>query len=503
MSINRDIKEKFSTFFDLEEQPSNLRINNLLKAPKLANHFYHIFQSCPDGTAEYFAKNFVKELQKNNHTKLYEEHLSAYLEEPCFWLAEELYKQLRQLRQLNYSRLDCFQEARKVASQPITIYKTYNFKDSNPMTWGKRQIKSKVKQTVYVGRDFCKYGTWCGLKYLSEKILREALQAKSGITEKKEIESHVLVVNAYKEIYRSSQLKKFEGRLPEPNQAQWEEIQKYYNFRCSEYNKKLSADESDRLEVITNFQVIKEKFITCYSVARNYICMVEETVENIDIISNEIMADNQHEVIAVNHPEKEIETEEKQQIVSICLYEFAKLPPESQKLIQLFYGLGISQTEMKEIFGLQQFQISRKIKRSEKKLLEALVTWSKANLEITPNEGIIKEQNQALKEWLRDYFKQQFEGALQENLLEQYKEKVLMLRLYYGEGLKLETVAEKLNVSSQRITQEIEIVKQNLEIFLQEWVREKMDISLSNSPNKRIVSFVEECLKDAPYGMWN
>ncbi|MDJ0520385.1 MAG: hypothetical protein QNJ74_30410 [Trichodesmium sp. MO_231.B1] len=231
--------------------------------------------------------------------------------------------------------------------------------------------------------------------------------------------------------------------------------------------------------------------------------MVEETVENIDIISNEVMADNQHEVIAVNHPEKEIETEEKQQIVSICLYEFAKLPPESQKLIQLFYGFGISQTEMKEIFGLQQFQISRKIKRSEKKLLEALVTWSKANLEITPNEGIIKEQNQALKEWLRDYFKQQFEGALQENLLEQYKEKVLMLRLYYGEGLKLETVAEKLNVSSQRITQEIEIVKQNLEIFLQEWVREKMDISLSNSPNKRIVSFVEEWLKDAPYGMWN
>lgn len=70
--------------------------------------------------------------------------------------------------------------------------------------------------------------------------------------------------------------------------------------------------------------------------------------------------------------------------------EFDKLSPEFQKLMQLFYGLEISQTDMKEIFNLQQYQISRKIKGSGEQILTGLVNWSKVNLEIIPNEGIIK-----------------------------------------------------------------------------------------------------------------
>ncbi|NES70417.1 MAG: hypothetical protein F6K24_36985 [Okeania sp. SIO2D1] len=170
--------------------------------------------------------------------------------------------------------------------------------------------------------------------------------------------------------------------------------------------------------------------------------------------------------------------------------------------MQLSYGLKISQMEMEEIFGLDQSQISRKIKGCEKKLLMALVKWCQANFEIPPNEGIIKEHSQPLKDLLKEYFQQQFHGALQENLLDKQKEKIMMLRLYYGERLKLETVAEKLKVSQQTVAGEIEIVQHNLQIFLQQWVKEKMEICLPMSTNKRIANFVEEWLKIAPYAMW-
>ena len=63
MNINRDIKEKFSTFFNVEERPGTLKIKNLQIRLKLANNFNTIFQSCPDGKAEYFAQSFVKKLQ--------------------------------------------------------------------------------------------------------------------------------------------------------------------------------------------------------------------------------------------------------------------------------------------------------------------------------------------------------------------------------------------------------------------------------------------------------
>ncbi len=497
MSINRNIKQKFSTFLNVEEKSRGLKINHLQTIFQLARNINKILESNPDGTAEYFAKSFVKELQKNNQTNLYAEHLSAYLEEPCFWLARRELSQ--QLEPLKYSELDCFQEARKVAAQPISIYEKYNFTDSSPSTWAKLQIKNKVKQTAYLGRELCKYATWSLPKYLSEKILKESLKIKFGIKAKKEIVSYVFAVKSYKAIYHSNEPEKNKGKLPEPNQAQWSEIKKYYNLRCSEYNKKNAADESDRLELITDFQVIKAKICTCEKIVKDYIC----NVEDVDINSPKTNDGNETEIIVFNPEEKEIEIEESQQIISICLLEFSKLPPECQKLIQLCYGLEISQTEMTEIFGLKQYQISRKIKRSEQNILKGLVKWSQANLGISPNQGIIKEQNQPFKEWLRDYFKQHFYQILQENLLEQHQEKILMLRLYYGEGLEIEIVAEKLNVSPEKIAGEIAIVKQNLETFLQEWVKEKMDISLSNSVSKRIVSFVEEWLNIAPYAIWN
>ncbi|NES69410.1 MAG: hypothetical protein F6K24_31385, partial [Okeania sp. SIO2D1] len=194
---------------------------------------------------------------------------------------------------------------------------------------------------------------------------------------------------------------------------------------------------------------------------------------------------------------------EKQQIISVCLSEFYQQPQECQKLMQLFYGLKISQMEMSEVFGLKQYQISRKMDKSEKNILKALAKWSKTNLETTLNEGIIKERRDFLKDWFKYYFQQQFYRVLQENLLEKQKEKIMILRLCYGERLKLDTVAEKLKVSQQEVAGEIEMVQQKLQIFLQQWVREKMDICLPISANKRIANFVEEWLKIAPYAMWH
>lgn len=78
-----------------------------------------------------------------------------------------------------------------------------------------------------------------------------------------------------------------------------------------------------------------------------------------------------------------------------------------------------------------------------------------------------------------------------------------MLWLYYGEGFKLDDVVKKLNIFFYIIIDKIKKVKENLERFLWEWVRKKMDIDLLNFVNKRIVSFVEEWLKDVFYVMWN
>ena len=494
MIFNRDTKAKFSTFLNIEEKSNKLGVINLQIVPKLAKNFDGIFQLNPEVNEEYFAKYFVKEVQKKPLNKLGKEHLSAYLEEPCFWLATKELNQ--QLAPIKWQELDCFQEARKIAAEPSKIFSKYNFTDTSVTTWAKLQIKHKVRQTAYVGKEFCKYAPWSAPKYLSEKMLREALQTKSKIKTQKEIESCVLVFKSYKEVYSSNQPERIGGRLAEPNKKQWEDIKSHYNKRCSRYNNKLSSDNSEHLELITDFQQIRNTILACVKVARSYCCIgVAEDIEtDFKPIDN---------MISVNYQPLEIEGEEKKQIISVCLSEFSKLAPEFQKLMQLSYGLNISQMEMSEIFGIHQSQICRKIKDREKKLLRALEQWCQANFEIPPNEGILKERSKFLKEWLKYYFQQQFYRVLQENLLGQQKEKIMILRLHYGERLKLDTVAEKLKVSQQKVAEEIEIVQQKLQIFLQQWIMEKMEICLPMSANKRIANFVEEWLKIAPYAMWH
>ncbi|NEO57980.1 MAG: sigma-70 family RNA polymerase sigma factor [Okeania sp. SIO3B5] len=487
---NRDIKAKFSTFFNIEEKSNKLGIINFQTVPKLAKNFDGIFQSYPEVNEEYCAKFFVKEVQTKNKNKLEKEHLSAYLEESCYWLATQELNQ--QLAPIKWQELDCFQEARKIAAEPSKIFAKYNFTDTSVITWAKRQIKHQVRQIAYVGKEFCKYATWSAPKYLSEKMLIEALQTKSNINTKKEIDSCTLAFKSYKAVYRSKP-EKIGGKLAEPSKKQWEDIKNYYNKLCSRYNNKLSSDNSEPLEEITDFQQIKDTIIACEKVARGYCCTLEYVEKNSTL----------EKMISVNYPPQETESEEQKQIISVCLSEFSKLTPECQKLMQLYYGLNISQTEMSEIFGMHQSQICRKIKEREKKLLIALEKWCQANLEITPNEGIIEERRQFLKDWLKYYFQQQFYRVLQENLLGQKKEKIMILRLHYGERLKLDTVAEKLKVSEQKVAGEIEMVQQKLQIFLQQWIMEKMEICLPKSANKRIANFVEEWLKIAPYAMWN
>ncbi|NER03620.1 MAG: hypothetical protein F6K17_13860 [Okeania sp. SIO3C4] len=321
MIFNRDIKAKFSTFFNIEEKSNKLGITNLQTVPKLAKNFDSILQLYPEANEEYFAKNFVKEVQNKHQNRLEKEHLSAYLEESCFWLATQELNQ--QLAPIKWQELDCFQEARKIAAQPNKIFSTYNFTDTSVITWAKQQIKHKVRQTAYVGKEFCKYATWSAPKYLTEKILREALHAKSKIKTKKEIESCVLAVKSYKEVYRSNQPEKIAGKLPEPNQKQWEDIKNYYNQQRSRYNNKLSSDDSEHLELIINFQEIRDKIITCVKVVRDYCCIAED----VDIKATEIIADSKAEIIPVNDREAEIEDANKQQIISVCLSEFSKLTP--------------------------------------------------------------------------------------------------------------------------------------------------------------------------------
>jgi len=53
---------------------------------------------------------------------------------------------------------------------------------------------------------------------------------------------------------------------------------------------------------------------------------------------------------------------------------------------------------------MQQYTISRRLKKAQEALLRSLANWSRDNLHITVTSDLLKSINTVMEEWLRNYY---------------------------------------------------------------------------------------------------
>jgi DNA-directed RNA polymerase specialized sigma subunit len=477
MKRRRDIVELFSTFLQLDDHYDALG-PGWEKSPRLASNITKIIEIEPSAKEEFWAQYWLKESIKDSQTKSpAREHLSAYLEEACYWTALKIYQQLAayQLR-----RVDCFLMLREVAANPVKLFKNYDYKSSSVKTYSQFPLKSAVLDEVRKGRELDKY-TWPALlRAVTKKRLKESLH-KANIKEPK-MSQCLLAWQCFRDKYVPTKAAGSKQLQP-PDRAQMEAIANHYNQQRNPKESTVIGQEIQKLLELC-VQVIQDCSKTSF-------VSIEDCISEPAFISENFIE------------EQDAVESEYYQVNQVLSKAFADLPEETQTLLNLWYGLGMIQSDLALVFGIaQQYQVSRMVGKHKQILLKTLAEWSQKTWQITLNSQQLDEIGKQLDGWLEEHCAPPFRKVLKASIFQPLiHPEIQLLRLMFGQNLKAEQVANELQIKEADIKLRINRVKQSLQSSLKSYVENTLQISLTpcKSVDKSIANFIELYLQKAPY----
>ncbi|MFB2917907.1 hypothetical protein [Aerosakkonema funiforme] len=486
MNKRQTIIEKFSTFGMVEEFTNYLSIRWMTE-PRLKRNMEELIKIEPEGSEQFWALYWLKATLNSPTNSLSKWHLSAYLEETCHIITIKI---CQQFPAYSSNLVDCFLIARDFASNPNKLFANYDTQLSSVNTYAQLKIKTFVLEELRRGKETEKYSDWALLRSLNPTSLQQALQ-KYGFKES-QLAPYNLAWRCFKEIYTPSTTENSK-QLSSPNEVQWNAIANRYNQLRSGFKLEstIKVQELQRL-LKTILQAVRQQSHNSPASARSLDDLDPSSPVPQTLISQE---------------NSDFETLELQweRVNSILSKAFADLPDENRKMLFLWHGLGFRQTEIAQLFGLQQFQFSRKMAKSGKllidKLLEEFVSNNSNNLEGRLDSTMLNKNTNQIYIWIEPYCKNSYWDILKSSLINENKDDLKLLQLYYGQSLPLSEASKHLKVSENEISARLKKIKEDLREKLKHQVENNLLISLSRFPNadERLSAFVNDYLVNAPY----
>lgn len=323
-------------------------------------------------------------------------HLAAYLQEVCFWSST---KTISGFSSNQYTVSDCFQVAIAGIDKVLKGFdreRGFNLKSYASITFG-NLIRELLRQRREI--DIC--SDWSLLRKLSQKRMTEAL-ANAGL-DSEVIETHILAWNCLKTIYvpeRSSSTRK----LPKPKPETWSAIAKLYN-----QERQTQLVSPGKTVTATGVEVW---LMVCVKAARSYLFPNVTSInqpkpgyesgEIVDSIVGEV--DDSLLTDLIDREESLQRSQQQTDINQFLTNTIQELKPEAQKLLELYYSLGLRQAEIAQELNTQQYTISRKLSRARKTLLKSLAVWTEATMHISLTSDILDNISSLLEEWLANYY---------------------------------------------------------------------------------------------------
>jgi RNA polymerase sigma factor (sigma-70 family) len=324
------------------------------------------------------------------------EHLAAYLQEVCFWSAQ---KTISGFSSTQYTVPDCFQVAIAGIDKVLKGFdreRGFNLKSYASITFG-NLIRELLRQKREI--DIC--SDWSLLRKLSQKRMTEAL-ADAGL-EAEVVDKYILAWNCLKTIYvpeRASSTRK----LPKPEPETWIAIANLYNQeRSTQLKQSGSKARPEDLE---------KWLLNCVKAARAYlfpsVTSINQTRPGYDTgeIVDSLVGDIDDSLLTEIIVEEEAQQRSQQHtdINQFLTQTIKKLKPEEQKLLELYYSLGLKQAEIAQELNTQQYTISRKLSKARKLLLKALAQWTQEKMHISLTSDVLENISSLLEEWLAGYY---------------------------------------------------------------------------------------------------
>ncbi len=531
----RNLQEKFTTFFQVVEDYPYLRVVNLQKDYHLLKSFQSLIDQGKNdqfdlskndlndltnnnsqnkilakkkksgNISEFYAKIFLKNVLNNRQKYREKQHLSAYLEETCFYLANQELK--TQLSWEHTGILDVFSMARSFAAIPEKTLKNYDFVTSQIDTFARRCIRDATRESFLLRHYINKYSDWGILRHVSKKQLKEALISHYN---NDNLITHILVaIDSYKAIYHQTSSAR---SLPEPSEKEWQTIQTLYEQLCQQ--RQLLSLPDMKININVNQTTLTQLLMVAVTSARKYFDQQFVSLSYTENLTQDLELEEHFNINPLQILSVDTSTELEQFAMSdlsedlenLLRQEFCKLPIEMQNMYNLYYGLHFTQIDLGKIFNLPQHQISRLINRHLQPLLKSLAQWSQTNHNIQLNSQQINDLKLSLQDWLINYCEQYFRQIVEAYLLESLCEDLPLLQYYYGELLKPVDISEKLGILTSEIIDINNKVQELLSNQLQEYLIKtlliNLDVLAGKSVNKYLSNFVKNTLINAPYATY-
>ena len=391
MLPRQDTVEIFSTFIQFDYD----RFSNWSTDARLRRSMRQSVSKVSAGNSANFWALYWHQIWQEQPQGLAREHLAAYLQEICFWSST---KTITGFGSSQYTVSDCFQVAIARIDKVLKGFdreRGFNLKSYASITFA-NLIRELLRQKKEI--DIC--SDWSLLRKLSQKRMTEAL-ANAGLAPAT-VEQYVLAWNCLKTIYvpeRSSSTRK----LSKPEPDTWQAIANLYN-----QERKTQLDKSDAATV----ESLEKWMLICVKAVRSYLFPNVTSInkpkpgydsgEIADSIVGEVDDSLLTEMIA--NEESQQRSQQQTNIGQFLIATIAKLKPEEQKLLELYYSLGLKQAEIAKELNTQQYTISRKLSKARKVLLKALAEWSQSTMHISLTSDVLDNISSLLEEWLADHY---------------------------------------------------------------------------------------------------
>jgi RNA polymerase sigma factor (sigma-70 family) len=327
---------------------------------------------------------------------LAENHLFAYLQEPCYWVSQQM---AQRDRGSQYTLADYFQiantEIRKVLKS-FAVDRGSSLKSYASLVLT-NALKDNLRQRQ--AGDIC--SDWSLLRKWSKKRVSEVLD-RVGVGES-EAAQYRLAWFCFKTVCvpNESGGDKSAGN---PDPALWQEIANFYNSqRQSQLATPGAAMTATQIEV---------RLSKLGRWLRDYLYPAIDSInraksgEDAGEVQDSLTDDNGGTLldIAIEREEITQRTAERSQLQTILTQSLQNLSPELQEILHLFYQQGLSQQELASHLKLSQPTVSRRLKKAEETLLNALLNWVESQLGRFPDPDVLKSISTTLREWLVGYY---------------------------------------------------------------------------------------------------
>ena len=347
-------------------------------------------QSCLEGSSE--ASDKVWSLywfkQWQNQNRFAESHLSAYLQESCYWVAQQI---SRRFKATQYTLADYFQ----ITNGDIQrVLKSFSCDRGIALKSYATVVLTNALKDMLRQRqaaDIC--SDWSLLRRMSKKRMGEVI-THAGVAAT-EADQYQFAWFCFKTLYVPSESPRESSK---PTAEIWSAIANFYNSKRKEFSVSGSSLTSEQLEVrLTKLAQWIRSYLYPAVDSLNRTQTGHETGEVQDTLagSSESLLDN-----AIEQEEIAERTEQRSQLQTVLDQALSELNAELREILQLFYQQKLSQQELAAHLKLSQPTVSRRLKKAEEALLNTLLTWSQLQLNRFPNPTEVKQISTALREWL-------------------------------------------------------------------------------------------------------